>query len=235
LNRTERDRLAEVYRGYREDPGRRRAWAADNPGNVAIRAEVAGWLERVAGAAIDGERPILDAGCGTGYWLQWLAGRGVAPGRLHGVDVLADRAAAAAERVPGADVTCADVRGLTRDRDDGFGLVLLFTVLSSQATRPAMLETLRAAARLTAPGGVVVVWDVRVALPWRSTKAVPRAVLCQGLGATTEIASATVLPPLARRLGRRTETAYPRLRRLPALRTHWLAWARPDRSVTLTS
>jgi SAM-dependent methyltransferase len=219
---SERDRLTRLYEGYGQDPGRRSAWAADNPGNVAIRAEVAAHLRAGAGAIVDGDQPVLDAGCGTGYWLDWLVREGVAPERLHGADLIAARVDAAGRRVPGAHVAVADVRALPYP-DATFGLVLLFTVLSSQPSRPAMVDALREARRVLAPGGAIVVWDVRRSRAGRATRRVPAAVLRAGLGEGVRLSTVTLLPPLARRLGRATGRLYGPLARVPALRTHWLA------------
>lgn len=218
----ERERLTRLYEGYRRDPGRRSAWAADNPGNVAMRAEVGARLRAAAGAVIDGDLPVLDAGCGTGYWLAWLAGQGVAPRRLHGADLIGQRVDAASRRVPGANVAVADVRELPHP-DATFGLVLLFTVLSSQPSTAAMADALREARRVLAPGGRIVVWDVRWARAGRATRRVPAAVLRAELGDGVRLSTVTLLPPLARRLGRATRRLYGPLARVPALRTHWLA------------
>ncbi|MEZ5120431.1 MAG: methyltransferase domain-containing protein [Solirubrobacterales bacterium] len=220
LDAGERARLEAAYRSYAADPARRRAWDAANPGNVALREEIAARLEEVAGPVLDAGAPVLDAGCGTGYWLGRLAGRGVAADRLHGVDMLADRVAAARRRVPGAAVRQADARQLPF-ASQTFGLVLLFTVLSSQRDDADRAATLREARRVTRPGGLVVVWDLR-----RTRRRLSPALLRAQLGPATALDSVTVAPPLARRLGRASGALYPRLARVPLLRTHWLAHAR---------
>lgn len=222
----ERARVARHYGEFARDPRRQRAWAADNPGNVAIREEVGLRLRCLVGDTFSGSRPVLDAGCGTGYWLRWLALHGVAPARLHGIDLLPARVAAAGACVPGARVREGDVRRLPYD-DGTFGLVLMFTVLSSQGSAYDMRRSLLEARRVAGPGGAVVVWDVRRSYPGRrSTRAVGSETLRRGLGPEVRSMSVTVLPPLARRLGRATGWAYPRLARVPVLRTHRMSWVR---------
>jgi SAM-dependent methyltransferase len=105
----DRQRVESVYRSYAADPQKAAAWAADNPGNRAIREEVAG---RIVPLVLAGGGPVLDAGCGTGWRLARLVAAGAAPGRLTGVDLLPQRAAAAAGRTPGATLHSADVRAL---------------------------------------------------------------------------------------------------------------------------
>jgi ubiquinone/menaquinone biosynthesis C-methylase UbiE len=225
----EPDRLADVYEAYRDDPRRQRAWAADNPGNQAIRREVATRLRDIASRQLAAAGPLLDAGCGTGYWLQWLTDQGVSPGRIVGIDLLEERVAAAQRRAPAAEVRQADVQSLPFP-DGRFDLVLLLTVLSSQPSLDAMRQTLREGRRVLAPGGLLVVWDVRWSVPGRPTRAVPARLLRACLGDEMNVRSMTLLPPLARRLGRTTGWAYPGLARIPLLRTHNLAWVlgRPE-------
>ena len=194
-----------------------RRWAAENPGNQAIRAELAAAALRAAEPALRGGGSVLDAGCGTGWWLARLLEAGVAAERLHGIDRDAGRVAAAARRAPGAQVAEGDVRALPY-ADGAFAAVFLLTVLSS------VDGAARAAAeawRVLAAGGLLVVWEPRVPNPLnRATRLVRARDL--GLGAPRSSASITLLPGLARRLGRHTAAWYPRLARVPALRTHGL-------------
>jgi SAM-dependent methyltransferase len=218
LKRTEADRLSAVYAGYAADPTRQAAWSAENPGNVAIRAEVGRRLAPLVAATRGGR--VLDAGCGGGYWLEQLVAAGARD--VHGVDLIPARVQAAAARVPAADVRPADVRSLPYP-DAHFDLVLLFTVLSSQPSADDHRATLREARRVTAPGGAVVVWDLR-----RTARAIPAQLLRDELGPATTFTAVTLVPPLARRLGRTTPTLYPLLARVAVLRTHWLAVGRGE-------
>jgi hypothetical protein len=82
-----------------------------------------------------------------------------------------------------------------------------------------------------APDGVLLIWEPRVPNPFnRNTLLVSRSVLAGPLaGMEVRTTSTTVLPPLARRLGRQTASLYPVLGRIPALRTHRLISARRRR------
>jgi SAM-dependent methyltransferase len=214
-------RVGRVYAGYRRSPRRRRAWAAENPGNVAMREELFERVRAVAAAELAGEAPILDAGCGGGYWLSRIADAGVAPSRLHGVDILAERVASARASLPVA-ARQGDVRALPY-RDGEFGLVLMFTVLSSLGSSADVRLALREAQRVLRPGGLVLVYEPRVPQPFnRRIVHVSAGDVREVLGPPVHIEGLTVLPPLARRLGRFTGTLYPRLRRIAALRTHRL-------------
>lgn len=217
----ERDRVARTFERYRADPGRRRAWSAANPGNAAIRDELARALLRVlADGDVGGD--LLDVGCGTGWWLRALADAGQPSARLVGVELLTQRAEAARTGVPGARIEVADARALPWP-DDSCALVTLLTTLSSMASAADVDAALDEARRVLAPGGAIVVWEPRVPTANRDTRLVRRAQLRRALGPSLRVRTLTVAPPLARRAG----GAYPALARVPALRTHRLAVARP--------
>lgn len=223
---TEAARIARVYSGYRGSARKRKAWAADNPGNMAIRAELLAAIWDMAGPELRGDGAILDLGCGNGYWLEALAAGGVDERRLHGVDLIAERAERAARRVPGASVLHGDGAALPYP-DGGFRLVLLLTVLSSLSRdRAARVQVeIRRASR---PDGLVLVYEPRVpnALN-RATRSVPTSELERVWGPPESSTALTVGPALARRLGRLAPRLYPALAACPPLRTHRLSTFRP--------
>jgi ubiquinone/menaquinone biosynthesis C-methylase UbiE len=80
---------------------------------------------------------------------------------------------------------------------------------------------LRECARVLAPGGRVLVYDVRRPNPAnRATRRFDPAELAEAGLSVRSDAPLTVLPPLARRLGGATARAYPLLARVPPLLTH---------------
>jgi SAM-dependent methyltransferase len=222
----ERTRVDAVYSRYRASELKQRAWAADNPGNQALRAELLAKLLELAEPQLEGDGDVLDAGCGTGHWLAALADHGVAPARLHGVDIRAD----GLTRRPGlpaeVELRREDVRDLPYP-DGSFALVLLFTTLSSLASGEDVLRALREARRVRAPGGRVLVYEPRVPNPLnRATRWIRRAALEEGLGGPVTRRRVTPVPPLLRLAGRRAPSAIPALMRARFPRTHAL-WAFP--------
>lgn len=182
---------------------------------------------------------LLDAGCGSGWWLQALAQAGVSPQRLIGVDLLEERVAAARRRLAGVDMPAerihagrpstsgarlvqGDVRALPV-ADGSCALVLLFTVLSAMGGRQEVRRALTEVRRVLAPGGAVLIWEPRIWSPNPYTRLVRLRELRSGLGGEVSACSVTLLPPLARRAGR----LYGPLVRLPILRTHRLVLVRP--------
>jgi ubiquinone/menaquinone biosynthesis C-methylase UbiE len=221
-----RGSVKRVYSGYARSRRKQRAWAADNPGNAAIRGELLADLLRLAGPEIAGGGPILDAGCGNGWWLRSLVEAGVEPGRLYGIDIQPERVYAARETVPGAEIAVGDARH-ARFPDNTFAVVLQLTLLSSLGSHRAIREALGEGMRVLAPGGVLLIYEPRVPNPLnRHTLLIRNSDLAAAGVPPTDQVSLTVVPALARRLGGRTQERYERLAGLPFLRTHRLVACR---------
>jgi SAM-dependent methyltransferase len=194
-----------------------RAWSASNPGNIAIRSEVASVLLGLSDTQVAGEEPLVDVGCGTGWWLERLADAGVVRTRLHGVERDRARVAAARARVPGATIEHADARALGWPTG-GFAAAFLLLVLSSAGDRRAVARVLHETRRVVRPGGLILIWEPAVITPARDTRFISRAEVRACLG-NAELACepVTVLPPLARRL---PADAYERAAGFRPLLTH---------------
>jgi SAM-dependent methyltransferase len=100
----------------------------------------------------DGQR-VLDAGCGTGGTLAWMA-KIARPSAIAGVDVASAAIELARQRVPHADLHVAPLSDLPFP-DDSFDLVLTSDVLQHVPERDvdASLRELR---RVLAAGGVML-------------------------------------------------------------------------------
>jgi 2-polyprenyl-3-methyl-5-hydroxy-6-metoxy-1,4-benzoquinol methylase len=222
--RGDAERLARAYARYAASARKRRSWSADNPGNLAIRQELVSAVWQLAGGALAGADDVLDVGCGTGWWLGHLAGERTVHAHLHGVDILSDRVSAARRHVPSATILTGDVRALPNDHS--FGVVTLFTVLSSLRSHEDVQSVLRCCWSVVAPGGVLLVWEPRWPNPLNTvTLSISRRELRQGLGRASAASTrtTTLVPALARRLGPDTSTVYPKLASVRLLRTHRLS------------
>jgi ubiquinone/menaquinone biosynthesis C-methylase UbiE len=211
-----------VYSRYARNRRKQRAWAADNPGNAAIRAELLTHLLRFAAPEIAGTERILDVGCGTGWWLRALVEAGVRPERLHGIDIQAERVTAAREAAPGAEIDVGDARRLPF-QDESFMVVLQLTLLSSLGSHRGIRKALGDGMRVLAPGGLLLIYEPRVPNPLNRNTLLVRDSDLDAAGVTPrDQISLTLVPALARRLRSATEARYERLARLPFLRTHRL-------------
>lgn len=113
---------------------------------------------------------VLDAGCGTGGFLAWLAGRAPSA-RLAGVDVSDEALALARRQVPAARLKPASVEELPFD-DGSFDLVAANDVLQ-HLTEDGLARGLRELRRTVAPAGALLARtngarrDARPVADWR--------------------------------------------------------------------
>lgn len=212
----DRRRIEAVYRSYDLD-GSVERWDRTQPGNAAILAERAREVGRVL-TDLPAPRRTLELGCGRAQVLRSLP---VGDGPRLGVDILGARLHAAAPASP--PVLLVEGDGAALPLADGtIDLVATFTVFSSVLDEEVQASIAQELARVLRPGGRLLWYDLRRANPAnRWVRPIDRRDLRMLFpGWTAELTSTTVLPPLARRLGPRTERWYPRLARLRPLCTH---------------
>lgn len=128
------------------------AWYQTRLGAAAHRIELA-LIDRLARPR-PGEQ-ALDAGCGTGIYTAWLAGRGL---RVTGADHDPVMLAAAAAKAPAAQLVQADATALPFP-DQTFDLTLAVTLLCF-LDQPRRERTVRELVRVTRPGGRVVLGEL---------------------------------------------------------------------------
>jgi len=222
------DRLRKTYQSYREEGIAGRRWSHANPGNRTMveerRKALRESLEAYGFLPLAG-RKILDVGCGTGGELAHFLAWGAEAERLYGVDLLPERIEVARETHPGLTFSCGNAESL--DFPAGaFDLVLLFTVLSSILDSRMAANLCAEVIRVLKPEGAIVLYDFRFHNPYNpNVRGMTRRELSRLFpGFDMHPRSLTLLPPLARRLGRCTGALYPLLTRLPFLRTHNLAF-----------
>ncbi len=168
---------------------------------------------------------VLDVGCGRGLrltdWLRW----GVPPGHLAGIDLMPAYVAEAAARLPGADLRqgAADVLPFA---DGQFDVTVQAMVMSSILDAAMRRRVAAELIRVTAPGGVVLWYDMRRTRPGNAdVVAIDRAeIVALFPDCDIDFTAVTLLPPLVRRLAPVSFTLCRLLEgALPPLRTHWQA------------
>ena len=221
-------RIRTVY--ARRDGGERYAWS--EPGQLFMMQE----LERRILQALRREdllplrgRRILEIGCGTGHFLRELVKWGADPDRVTGIDLLEDRVARAAELVPrGVQVEVGNAAS-TLFPKGAFDVILQMTLFTS-ILEPAMRERVsREMLRLLAPGGAIVWYDFRVNNPGNPDVRRVGAGEIRALfpGCRIRLKSATLAPPIARRVAPLSWHLCSLLAAIPVARTHYLAIIRP--------
>ena len=216
---SEADRiLEELRRREREVPAD--FYSLDRPANRFLRRgqerALAKALEEIG--PLSGKR-VLEVGCGSGNWLEMLAGAA----SLAGIDLDPGRAARAAARFPEADIRAGDASSLPW-ASGGFDVVLQSTVFSSildLGMRRAVASEMR---RVLAPGGAILWYDFFVDNPSNPHVRGVRRREIDALfpGCRVALRRATLAPPIARRI---VPVSWTRAALLEALRvfdTHYL-------------
>lgn len=167
---------------------------------------------------------VLEVGVGRMGWLPELLTWGVAPARLHGIDLDPERIAAAARLFPTADLRVGDASRLPWESET-FDLAVastLFTSLLEQSLRASvaceMVRVLRA-------GGSILFHDFVVNNPnnphVRKVTLTELRALFPGLRVMHR--STGLAPPLARIVAPRARWLAALLEAIPLLRTHMVA------------
>jgi SAM-dependent methyltransferase len=179
-------------------------------------------LRREGYRSLDGLR-ILDAGCGSGAWLDGLRRYGAQAGNLYGVELREE-----VFRRDGHDVTrIVAAGGLLPFPAASFDLVCQVTMLSSILDAETRRQTASELLRVLRPSGFILWYDFTVNPLNPDTHGIGRAELrCLFAGARIRAERVTLAAPLTRLLAPRAWTACLLLEQFPWLRTHLLATIR---------
>lgn len=224
-------RVRAVYAGRAARTGGSDAYSPTNEAYLfAIQGRQRVMLRRLRGEGLWplGGKDILEVGCGAGGVLLELLTYGADPRRLHGTDLLEERAAAARERLPHVPVACASGARLPYP-DHSFDLVLQFTVFSSILDRAICYTVAKDMVRVVKPGGAILWYDFWINPFNKQTKGVkPKEIREYFPGCKFTFERITLAPPLARRLVPLSWSGALLLEKAQLFNTHYLAMIRPS-------
>lgn len=223
----EAHRIRTAFANLDSNPKNREKWSCDNLGNQMTMDERRNTLEtllREHGYLPLGEKRILDVGCGSGGEFTSLEKLGALPENFFGVDLSEARVAASRLQYPKSTFHCCNAEHLDFP-DESFDLILFCTVFSSILSDVTAENVAREAKRLLKRGGSIVWYDFRYPSPTNpNTRPMPRRKFEKLYdGFHVDARKITVLPPLARRLGRANALLYRALGRIPLLNSHYMA------------
>ncbi len=224
--RVEVDRLRKVYREYTVRGFGKSKWSLANRGNQAVRDECQMKIREVleeSGFFPLENRRILDVGCGTGERLAAFVDWGARPDNLFGVDLIPDRISEGRQNHPQITFELANAEALPF-ANHTFDLVTVFTVFTSILDDRMAANVCREINRVLPRGGSVLWYDFRMRNPQnRHVRGISRDQIRNMFpGFKINLQPISLLPPLARRLGRLTHLLYAPLSSLPFLRSHYL-------------
>ncbi|PFG74996.1 class I SAM-dependent methyltransferase [Tepidiforma thermophila] len=194
------------------------------PGNLLMVQERERYLARLfvrVGWTSLAELRAFEAGCSTGYNLRQLVQWGAKPQNVAGQDI--DPAAVTYCRSRASDIRVHEGSAeRIPEPDRAFDLALAFTLFSSVADEDVAQRIAAELVRITRPGGLIVVYDMR-----RRNPANPNVhpVLEDDIRrwfprCPMRVKTLTLAPPIARRVGRFAPWLYGPLAAIPPFRTH---------------
>lgn len=222
---SERERIEAVYRGYHAGDRYRKRWAPGPGQRLMLDGRWAATAALLARFPIDRARArVLDVGSSAGYEVPRFVDLGFRPESIVCLDLLRQSAAGGRRAHPTVSFVAADGAGLPF-RDDQFDLVNQSVVASSAVDVAIRARIAEEMLRVATPGGLVLWYDVRYPSPLNpAIRPIPRRHLRRWFaGCRGEIASITLLPPLARLLAPYSVPLCRILERIPVLRSHYLA------------
>ncbi len=197
-----------------------------DPGNLLIIQErerlLLRTLRRHGIRALDDVR-VFEAGCAGGYNLRQMVQWGARPEKVAGIDLSEESVAYCREHAPAIRVHCGSAAAIP-EADRGFDIALAFTLFSSVADEEVARGIGSELMRITRPGGLILVYDMRRNNPRNpAVHRVSRDDVRRWFpDCAVRTRSLTLLPPLARPLGRHAPFLYAPLGAIPFLRSHEL-------------
>jgi ubiquinone/menaquinone biosynthesis C-methylase UbiE len=222
----EEARIRRVYSRRQEKIPQER-YSYFNPGTLLIEQE----LERCSlrclakvGISLR-DAVILEVGCGRGTRLANLIRWGASPEKMWGVDIIDSRIDDARRLLPSSVVVEVGNACNLRFRDDSFDLALQFTAFSSVLDGSMRQRMAAEMIRVLKPGGAIIWYDFHFNNPWNKDvigigKREIKSLFCD---CAIEIRRLTLLPQLARSLGKFSPSIAGALSRTKVFSTHYLA------------
>jgi SAM-dependent methyltransferase len=209
------------------------------PGNFAIIQErdraVHAALRRHGITSLEHLR-VFEAGCGGGYNLRMFQQWGCPPANLAGIDIDAERTAFARENSPGIQVHTGSADSVS-EPDASFDIAVAFTLFSSVPDDGVSAGIAREMLRLTKPGGLLLVYDMRRKSP-RNPAVHPikdADVRRWFRPCRPRTQRLTLVPPLARAVAGKAPWLYRPLSLPPLSRTHTLHVMQRPATTTIAS
>lgn len=173
---------------------------------------------------------VLEVGCGSGGVLLDFLRWGARPKNLYGVDLLAERCADAAERIPGAHISAGNAERLDFP-GQFFDIVIQATMFSSIHDASMRTRIAEEMSRVLKGTGLLVWYDLRFRNPRNpDVRPVGRAEIGRLFpGFRRRVYTCTPAPPLLRGAAFGGRRLFGLFSLVPALRTHYLAIMSPQR------
>lgn len=165
----------------------------------------------------------FEAGCSTGYHLRLMVQWGASPDGQAGIDLDPAAVDYARSHGPGMRIHLGSADAIP-EPTASFDLSLAFTLFSSVPAEETAAGIARELFRITRPGGLILVHDMRRRNPRNpAVHPIDTSDIRRWFpSCPVRARSCTLAPPIARRIGRWVPGLYGPLAAVPLLRTHTL-------------
>ncbi len=166
---------------------------------------------------------VIEAGCSTGYNLRLFVQWGAQPRNAAGIDLSAEATEYVTAHSPEIRVHTGSADAIP-EADEAFDFALAFTLFSSVRDEDIAHGIARELFRVTKPGGLILIYDMRRANPRNSSvhKIEMEDIRRWFPTCPVRAHTLTLAPPIARKAGRWAPALYGPLAAVPFLRTHTL-------------
>lgn len=167
------------------------------------------------------EAAVIEAGCSTGYNLRLFVQWGADPRNAAGIDISEEATSYVRQHSPEIRVHTGSAEAIP-EADEAFDFALAFTLFSSIRDEDVSHGIARELFRVTKPGGLIFVYDMRRSNPRNPAvhKILMEDVRRWFPTCPARMHRLTLAPPVARRVGRWAPALYGPLAAVPLLRTH---------------
>ncbi len=163
---------------------------------------------------------VFEAGCSTGYNLRLMVQWGGRPENMAGIDLDPVAVDYCKSHAPEIRVHRGSADAIP-EADDAFDLTIAFTLFSSVPDEDVAHGIARELFRITKPGGILVIYDMRRRSPNRGVHPIALDDVRRWFPKCAMRAyPITLAPPISRYAGRYAPWLYGPLAAIPLLRTH---------------
>ena len=223
---SEKDKIIQAYTNY-ESEKYHAMWSGNNVGNQHIYEERYQTIENLffeCDVKLHNKK-ILEIGCAGGAVMGNLIKLGAVEDNIYGIDIRKNRIKDAKKALPNCHFLVMDAANLDFS-PDAFELITVSTLFSSILDPSIRRKIASEIYRVLKPGGAVLYYDFRYNNPTNKNVVGIKMREINKLfpNMNKQIQLITLLPPLARRMGKATSFLYPILSAIPFLRTHYLGF-----------
>lgn len=226
-NNQENARIIDVYDEYMSNDAFKDKWTSNNLGNQYISKErfvkIQGIFQRYSFHLQD--KKILEVGCAGGGVMGSLIKLGAVEDNIYGIDIRKNRIKDAKKALPNCHFLVMDAANLDFS-PDAFELITVSTLFSSILNTSTRRKIASEIYRVLKPGGAVLYYDFRYNNPTNKNVVGIKMREINKLfpNMNKYLQLITLLPPLARRMGKATPFLYPTFSIVPLIKTHYLGF-----------